>query len=62
MNRGSNVPVAQAFRPEGFLPGGLAAMRTERLTPEGVSYKGVTVKNVGAPTLPKWNPAPEVAA
>ena len=62
MNRASNVPVAQSFRPEGFLHGGLAAMRTESLNPEGVSYKGANSKNVGAPTFPKWNPAPEVAA
>ena len=63
MMRMADIPVAQAFRPEGVHGGYVVANGTETLTPEGVSYRaGMRRENVGAPTFPFWNCLPEVAA
>jgi len=58
----ANIPVAQAFRPEGFHGGDMVATGSKDLTPEGVSYKCASDGDVGAPTFPIWNCVAEVAA
>jgi len=51
VGRGASLPVAQAFKPEGFPGGGMVATRMEGLTPEGVSFRTPGCKIVGAPTI-----------